>query len=167
MNQTIQETLERLFPLIGEWEGIGKGEFPTIESFTYAETFRIHRNQDATFLTYEQQTEIIDAEGNPIRKSHWESGVLRPMEDGSVELVCVQGSGRIEILRGSFLVDVPQPDRFSLSFQSKFIGNDPRVESSRREWRVDQDRFEYDMDMATTKVGESTRHLKASLAKIG
>ncbi|MGD2026514.1 MAG: heme-binding beta-barrel domain-containing protein, partial [Anaerolineales bacterium] len=102
-----------------------------------------------------------------IRKSHWESGVLRPMEDGSVELVCVQGSGRIEVLRGVFLAEEPQPGRLSLSFQSKFIGNDPRVESSRREWRFEWDRFEYIMAMATTNVRESSRHLKASLVKNG
>lgn len=167
MNQTIRETLERLSPLIGEWVGRGRGEFPTIESFEYAETFRVHRDGDAAFLTYEQQTEIIDADGNPIRKSHWESGVLRPMEDGSVELVCVQGSGRVEILRGVILAKDPQQDRLSLSFRSKFIGNDPRVETSEREWRLYQDWFEYTMEMSTTKVGEPTRHLKAGLVRNG
>ena len=55
------------------------------------------------FLPYEQRTDLIGEGGRVIHNSHWEAGILKPREDGSIELVCVQGTGRIEILRGKCL----------------------------------------------------------------
>jgi hypothetical protein len=161
----VQATLDRLIPLIGEWTGIGRGGYPTLDEFIYSETFRVLRDQGAAYLTYEQRTELVDSDGFPIRKSHWEAGVLRPLENGSVELACVQGSGRVEILRGEFLVQESRPDSVTLRFQSEFIGNDERVRSSSRDWRLTGDHFSYMMKMATTKVEEPTRHLEANLVK--
>lgn len=163
----IQIILQRLAPLVGEWIGRGRGGYPTIEGFDYAETFLVHHDPNDTYFTYEQHTELIDPDGRPIRKSHWEAGVIRPMEDGSVELACVQSGGRVEVLRGRFLEQESQAGKFSLSFQSGHIGNDERVIRSSRDWRLSGNHFEYEMSMATTKVGEQTRHLEANLTKKG
>ena len=108
LSPIIQETLGRLAPLIGQWTGRGRGGFPTLEGFDYAETLGVYRDQDAPYLTYEQGTELVDPQGRSIRKSHWEAGVLRPLEDGSIELACVQGSGRVEVLRGKLLAQASQ-----------------------------------------------------------
>jgi hypothetical protein len=161
----VQATLHRLIPLIGEWTGLGGGGYPTLDDFVYSETFRVLHDQEAAYLTYEQRTELVDSDGFPIRKSHWEAGILRPLEDGSVELACVQGSGRVEVLRGQFLRQESRPDRVTLRFQSEYIGNDERVRSSSRDWYLTGDHFSYVMKMATTKVGEPTRHLEAKLVK--
>jgi hypothetical protein len=82
INPVVQEALIRLTPLLGVWKGRGRGGYPTLPGFEYAETLRFNREENAAFLTYEQNTELIDAEGQVIRKSHWEAGVLRPLEDG-------------------------------------------------------------------------------------
>jgi hypothetical protein len=161
----VQATLNRLIPFIGEWEGLGRGGYPTLDDFVYSETFRVLHDQGAAYLTYEQRTELVDSDGFPIRKSHWEAGVLRPLEDGSVELACVQGSGRVEVLRGEFLMQESRPGGVSLRFQSEFIGNDERVSSSSRDWHLTGDHLSYVMKMATTRVGEPTRHLEANLVK--
>ena len=161
----IQTTLQRLAPLIGEWIGRGRGGYPTLEGFDYTETLRVHHDPGDTYFTYEQRTELITLDGRPIRKSHWEAGVIRPREDGSVELACVQSSGRVEILRGELLEQESQDGNFSLRFQSEHIGNDERVIQSSRDWQLSGDHFEYKMSMATTKVGELTRHLAANLTK--
>lgn len=161
----IQMTLQRLVPLVGEWTGRGEGNYPTIERFDYTEIFQVQHDQDTSYLTYKQITELVTSDGRPIRKSHWEAGVIRPLEDGSVELACVQGSGRVEVLRGRFLEQESQPGELSLSFQSELIGNDRRMIGSSRDWHISGNRFEYEMRMATMKVGEQKQHLKASLTK--
>lgn len=166
INSSIQATLDRIDSLRGDWTGRGKGGFPTIARFEYLESFRIQRTQDAPFLTYEQHTELIDAQGKVIRSSHWEAGILRPKEDGSIELACVQGSGRVEVLHGKLLYSESQPDRITLSFKSNMIGNDDRVISSSRIWKLSGDRLSYIMKMETTNVTETKQHLEANLTRV-
>jgi hypothetical protein len=166
MSPAVQATLEMLTPLVGVWKGRGRGGYPTIVGFDYAETFRVHHDPEAAFLTYEQNTELVDPEGRVIRKSHWEAGVLRPLEDGRIELVCVQGSGRVEVLRGHFLAEESLPEELSLRFKSELIGNDERVRSTVREWSLTGDHFKYVMEMATSEVGEPTLHLETNLFKV-
>lgn len=162
----VRDILERLSQLLGVWCGRGRGGYPTIAGFDYVETFRVHRDGDAQYLTYEQSTELIDLDGNPIRKSHWEAGVLRPLDDGSIELACVQGSGRLEVLRGELITDESLIDGFSLRFQSVLIGNDSKVRSTSREWHVTGARFNYVMSMASSVVENPARHLEADLYKV-
>ena len=97
-----ETTLEKLTPLLGVWQGRGHGEYHTIADFDYTETIRFRNEPGAAYLTYEQSTELVDAEGELIRRSHWEAGVLRPLEDGGIELACVQSGGRVEVLRAIF-----------------------------------------------------------------
>jgi hypothetical protein len=166
IHPAVGAALERLTLLLGVWTGRGHGGYPTLAVFTYAETLLVHRDGEAPFLTYEQNTELIDAEGQVIRKSHWEAGVLRPLEDGRVELACVQGSGRVEVLRGEFRGIETFPENLSIRFESEFIGNDDRVRCTSREWTVSGDNFKYEMEMATSTVGELTLHLETNLSKV-
>jgi hypothetical protein len=158
-------TLDLLDSLVGEWVGKGRVEYPTIETSDYLETFIVRRDPDQPFFTYELQTELLDADGRTIRKSHWEAGLLRPLKDGTVELSCVHGSGRVETLQGTFASQEPRMGKFILNFRSKVIGNDEQMISSMRDWTLDGDQFRYEMRMATTTIGEPTIHLIASLTK--
>jgi hypothetical protein len=162
----VQEILDILTPLLGVWTGRGKGVFPTLDAFDYFETFRVQRDPGAAYFTYEQNTELIDPEGRSIRKSHWEAGVLRPLDDGSLELACVQGSGRVEILRGEFLSKETLAETIALRFQSELIGNDERVKSTSREWSLNGNHLKYFMKMATSRVEELSLHLEANLFKL-
>jgi hypothetical protein len=166
IHPAVGAAFERLTLLLGVWRGRGRGGYPTLPGFEYAETLRFNREENAAFLTYEQNTELIDAEGQVIRKSHWEAGVLRPLEDGRVELACVQGSGRVEVLRGEFQGSETFPEKLSIRFESEFIGNDDRVRCTSREWTVSGDNFKYEMEMATSTVGELTLHLETNLSKV-
>jgi hypothetical protein len=163
--RTVQKTIGMLTSLLGVWTGQGKGIFPTIDSFDYFETLRIQRDPTTLFLTYEQSAELIDPEGRAIRKSHWEAGVLKPMEDGSVELACVQGSGRVEVLRGKLLIKASLPETIILRFKSTLIGNDEKVKSTTREWILTGDHLKYVLKMATTRVEKLSLHLEADLFK--
>lgn len=157
--------LERLTPLLGVWQGAGHGEYPTIADFDYTETIRFRREAGADYLTYEQSTELVDAQGNLIRKSHWEAGVLKRLDGGRVELACVQGGGRVEVLRGYIITDGSPPGRLSLHFRSELIGNDERVRGTSREWHLDGDQFRYVIKMAAVGVDEPILHVEASLHK--
>jgi hypothetical protein len=163
ISQVVQITLEKLSPLLGIWKGRGRGGYPTLEGFDYSETMRVHRERGSPFFSYEQTTELIDLEGHSIRKSHWEAGVLRPLEDGRIELACVQGSGRVEVLKGHFLPKESIPGRLSLRFESVLIGNDEKVRSTSREWSLTGDQFTYVMQMATAEVEELSWHLETTL----
>jgi hypothetical protein len=164
--EAVQATLGILTPLLGVWTGQGKGLFPTLDAFDYFETFRLQRDPGAPYFTYEQKTELIDPEGRSIRKSHWEAGVLRLLDDGRLELACVQGSGRVEILRGKLFMKESHPEMMVLAFQSKIIGNDKRVKSTSREWTLTQNHLKYFMKMATSRVEELSLHLEANLFKL-
>jgi hypothetical protein len=87
--------VEPLSFLLGTWTGQGRGAYPTIDDFVYAE--------ETTFLcpgkpviAYRQQTWVPP--GGP--PSHAEVGYLRPVPD-AVELVLAQPSGVVEMSRGT------------------------------------------------------------------
>ena len=165
INQALQATLDRLSPFIGEWFGYGNCSYPTIDSCDYEEALSVRLDPGKRFLTYEQKTILVDAQGHPIRHSHWEGGVIRPLVDGSLELACVEGSGRVEILRGQLVSGQSHPDELRFRFKSVLVANDEIAKSSSREWTVAGDRFTYVMSMTTTSVEALTIHLQAGLQR--
>ena len=102
---------------------------------------------------------MVDAQGNLLRQSHWEAGVLKPLDDVSIELACVQSGGRVEVLRGNILTEEAHPAKLSLLFQSTLVGNDERVSSTSREWHLDGEQFRYVMKMAAVGVDEPVLNL--------
>jgi THAP4-like, heme-binding beta-barrel domain len=81
--------------LLGTWVGEGRGEYPTVEDFRYAEetTFAV---PGKPVLAYSQRTWTIPDR----RASHAELGYLRPVEGGA-ELLLVQPSGVAEVSVGT------------------------------------------------------------------
>ncbi len=165
IKQAVHATLDRLAPFIGEWFGYGKCSYPTTDSFDYEEALSLRLDPGKRFLTYEQKTILVDSQGHPIRHSHWETGLIQPLEDGSLELACVQGGGRVEILRGQLLSGESFPDGTLLRLKSLLVANDDIAKSSSREWSVAGDRFTYVMGMTTTSVEALTIHLQAGLQR--
>lgn len=162
---TAQAVINALAPLLGTWRGQGKGTFPTLDDFVYSETLYVRRDPDVSYFTYQQETTLIDSQGHPIRKSHWEAGVIRPKENGSVELACVQGSGRVEVLLGKLLIHNEQPEMLILQFESKLIGNDDEVKTASRTWTLAGNHFTYVVEMATSQVEAPSLHLETTLFK--
>jgi hypothetical protein len=149
--------------LVGRWTGRGEGGYPTIDSFSYQETLDITQFPGSIALHYLQRTELVDALGNVIRPSHWETGVIRPLEDGRVALASVHVTTRSELLKG--VAGPGSGGELKLQFESEQINNDPRMRSSSRTWMVTKDAFHYDMYMATDRVDQPTLHLKALLRR--
>jgi len=155
-------TTPHLFTLLqGTWTGEGRGQFPTVNSFDYRETLLFTRRDEKT-LAYEQRTQKRYDGQTEWLESHWENGFIRILENDDLELVSAQ-IGRSEVLIGS----IESLDTlFRIHFVSKMITNDPRMISSARTFELEGATLRYEMEMQTTKVNQSTQHLKIALQRI-
>lgn len=147
--------------LEGTWTGEGRGEFPGVTSFGYRETLTFTRREENS-LSYEQKTQKLYDGQTEYLPSHGETGFIRLLEHGEMELVSAQ-AGRSEVLIGS----IEQISAvFRIHFVSKSITNDPRMISSTRTFELEGDTLRYEMAMHTTKVEQLTPHLKMTLQRV-
>jgi nitrobindin-like protein len=147
--------------LIGEWSGTGKGEFPTIEPFEYLEALTF-AGDHRPFVHYEEQTKRRNSEQADYIPSHWESGFIRLLPNGEVELINTQGSGRLERLAGSL---EGTETGLILRLQSTAFLNDPRMVETSRTITVDGNSMHYTQTMHTNAVPEPAHHVEASLKR--
>jgi len=152
-----QQDLLRL--LVGEWTGTGRGEFPTVEPFEYLETLTFAADH-RPFVHYEEKTKRRNPGQVDYIPSHWESGFLRLLPNGEVELINTQGSGRLERLAGSL---EGSETGLTLRLQSTAFLNDPRMVATARTITVEGDRMHYTQAMYTTAVPGPTHHVEATL----
>jgi hypothetical protein len=151
-----------LFDLLeGTWTGKGRGQFPGVTSFDYRETLVFARRDEKT-LAYQQRTQKLYDGQTEYLQSHWENGFISILESGELQLVNIQVGGRNEVLVGTVesLGNV-----FRIRFVSKTLNNDPRMVSSARTFELEGDTLRYEMEMQTTKVSESTPHVKIILQR--
>jgi hypothetical protein len=101
--------------LLGTWYGSGRGDYPTIEPFSYDQEVAF-AHDGRPFLHYFSRTWVTDAEGERVRPGALETGFLRlgaqnpprqvsaggaPIEDGHpVELVLAHPTGYAEVWYG-------------------------------------------------------------------
>ena len=148
--------------LLGEWSGSGKGEFPTIEPFEYLETISFS-SDGRPFLHYDQKTRQRRAGQAEYVPSHWESGFIRLLPDGQVEVTCAQNGGRLEMLRGSL---EETGTGLILRLQSTAFLNDPRMLETSRMITLEGDTLHYTQTMHTTAVLGATHHIEARLNRV-
>jgi len=138
--------------LLGTWRGEGRGDYPTIDDFTYVEesTYGHVGNQ---FLTYAQKTR--GADGVPM---HAEVGYLRPVGTTGVELVLAHPSGITEIQAGTL-----EGQRLRLHTTSVGLAPTAKdVRSLTRSIDVADGQMHYVIEMAA--VGQNLQfHLEATL----
>ena len=147
--------------LTGTWTGEGRGQFPTVTSFDYRERLAFTRRDEKT-LAYEQQTQKRYDGQTEWLESHWENGFIRIVESGELEMTSAQ-IGRVEVLAGKVKTE---GNITRIHFASKTITNDPRMISSARWFELEGNTLRYEMEMHTTKVNQSTQHLKIELRRV-
>lgn len=157
MATTVQPSLhpgiEPLAFLLGEWAGEGKGEYPTIQPFTYAEEIRFWQ-VGKPYLAYSHRTWNIDTGA----AMHFETGYWRLPADTVVEVVIAQPTGLTEVLEGTL-------DGQEISVRSTVIGragSAKEVTETARRLVVTGDALTCDTSMAA--VGQPlTHHLHSEL----
>ena len=95
MDFDVHPAIEPIAFLLGTWHGTGNGDYPTIDPFIYEETVTFE-HFGKPFIAYSQRTR--GAGGAPL---HTETGYIRPVDDGTLELVISQPSGITEIHTGT------------------------------------------------------------------
>ena len=144
--------------LQGTWKGEGRGYFPTVTSFDHRDRLTFARRDEKT-LAYEQRAQKRYDGSTEWLESHWESGFIRILENDNLEMVSAQ-IGRSEVLISTIQT---LDNMIRIHFVSKSIMNDPRMVSSARTFELEGDVLRYEMEMQTTKVDQSTPHLKIAL----
>ncbi|MPZ86580.1 MAG: DUF1794 domain-containing protein [Nitriliruptorales bacterium] len=151
----LHPALAVLAPLVGRWRGEGRGEYPTIEPFTYGEeaTFA---HVGKPFLAYTQRTWSLDT-GAPL---HAEAGYWRAGGDGRIEVTLSHPFGAVEVLVGTMAGG-------RLHLASQAVVTTPtakRIDAIERDIDFDGDVLRYRIRMAA--VGEPmTHHLAAELSR--
>ncbi|MGI9584258.1 MAG: heme-binding beta-barrel domain-containing protein [Acidimicrobiia bacterium] len=151
-----------LMQLIGFWEGGGRGEFPTIDPFTYDEELTVAEAVPGETLHYLSRTWDTGDDFHPV--SHVETGFITLTHDSKVDILNAQGPDRLEVLTGTL---EPTMDGFTLVLRSTSITHDARMVTSWREWQLAADAFSYTMGMSTTVVPDGAHHLAAELRRQG
>lgn len=155
---------EKLMGLVGVWKGSGSGNFPTVDSFRYNETLQFEHVGLDPILHFQQKTWLISGDVRDGEFLHWESGFLMIKEDGVIDLLNAQNSGRVEVLTGRSYHS--EEGAVQIRLESVVHAHDPRVLATTRLLHFDQRNLTYTVDMATTKVGPITQHLQCSLARL-
>jgi hypothetical protein len=162
----LHPALLALLPYIGEWRGRGKGGFPTIEDFDYAQEIRISHD-GRPFLHYESRAWILDAESRPVRPAMREVGWLRPvMEDGratdEVEALLTNPTGIMELYLGR--VSGTQLEMATDAVVRTSTAKE--VTAGHRLYGIVEGALLYAQDMAAVGHGLSP-HLSARLIRVG
>jgi hypothetical protein len=143
MPSELHPSLEPMSFLLGAWRGEGEGVYPGIEPFRYREELSFDDVGDAFLLVTESSW---TPDGAPL---HFERGALRPVGDGTVDLILAHPIGVAEVAEGTL-------DGTTLSFRSTGIvrtGTGSPVTEIERRYRLVDGALTYELDMATEGVG--------------
>jgi hypothetical protein len=156
----VHPDLDALSFLLGTWRGSGRGEYPTIDPFSYDEEVVVEHVGEP-FLLYRQSSWSAD-DREPL---HLERGFLRPgPAPGEVELCLAHPIGLTEIAHGSV-----EGARLDLSTDRDGVVGRSRsgleVTALSRTYRVDGDRLTYELFMATERTA-NTLHLRGVLRRV-
>ena len=156
-------SIKDLLHIVGEWEGTGHAEYPTISPLDYREQLFFSNNGRDPVIHYEQRSWIKSSANKNEEPIFWESGFIIDNGDGLFELVSAQKSGRVEILRGNS--EKLAGGKIKLDLVSVSIVNDDRVIRSGRNFTFSKSEIEYELKMSMSSSPAYQKHLSAKLTK--
>lgn len=143
--------------LLGSWRGLGRGEYPTITSFEYADEW-VFSHSGKPFIAFVQRTR--SPAGQPM---HTESGYLRAIGEAAVEIVTAIPTGQVEMGGGravseNGILTVTTDASVTRTPTAK------QVDRITRSFTVRGDTLEIEMWMAAVGLG-LTHHLSSRLER--
>ncbi|MDA2963207.1 MAG: FABP family protein [Actinomycetota bacterium] len=87
--------------MIGTWRGKGHGDYPTIDSFDFAQEV-VFNHDGRPFLTFYSRSWLLDKEGEILRPGASETGFWRIKANNVLEVVISHSSGISEGWVGTF-----------------------------------------------------------------
>lgn len=149
--------VSHLFPLVGTWQGDGRGEYPTITSFHYRDEWQFI-DVGKPFLLFIERT--WSADGSPM---HTETGYVRAPSPTTIEITAALPTGQSEMGAGSCMAS---GDALVLETDAQVL-NTPTAKSVDRivrRYEVAGDELTYEMHMSAVGQG-LTLHLQAHLVR--
>jgi hypothetical protein len=149
--------------LVGTWEGTGRGEYPTIESFEYTESITVG-HVGKPFRAFNPPPRAR-GDGRP---RHAESGYWRFPERGLAELVLAHPTGIVEVLEGFAAPNMPGSDTFMIDLRSASVtgsASSKDVAQTERTFEITGDTMRYTMRMAAVGL-PIQHHLAAELHRV-
>jgi len=142
---------------------MAKEPIPPSLLFEYEEHLRFEVNLAYPLIHYEQKTVLLPAR----QPSHWESGFIRVLESGAIEISNSQDSGRVEVLRGFMNLETLAEGELLIEFNHVVIAHDPRLVQTRRIFSLRGDvlRYQKFMSTHTTPQPKLQQHLEAVLRR--
>jgi hypothetical protein len=145
--------------MLGMWRGNGLGGYPDMTPFRYGEEMRVWHVVNP-YLAFEQRTWQLDDAGAVGRLLHGESGYLRCLEQGQLELVVAMAPGHVEVSTG-------RVEGTRITLESHGVLDTPsaaRVSAVKRTWWLDEELLRYDVEMSALDQPMSW-HLSAELRR--
>ena len=92
IDENLHPELMPLAWLVGTWRGTGRGEYPTIQPFTFEQEV-VFNHDGRNFLNYYSRTWILDDDGKVVKPGASETGFWRPKENKTLEVVIAHSTG--------------------------------------------------------------------------
>jgi hypothetical protein len=163
---SLHPALSRLLPYVGLWRGRGRGGYPTIEDFDYAQEIRISHD-GRPFLHYESRSWLLDEQSKPIRPAAREIGWWRPVlrderPTDEIEALMISPTGIMELYLG-------QVDGVRIEMATDAVlrtATAKEVTAGKRLYGIVEGALLYAQEMAAVGQGLNP-HLSARLVRVG
>lgn len=163
----LHPTLDGLLPYVGVWRGRGRGGYPTIEDFDYAQEIRISHD-GRPFLCYESRAWLLDEQSRPVRPAGREMGWWRPVLDGD-DRATNEWEALMSTPTGVMELHLGKRTGTQLEFATDAVVRTPtakEVTAGHRLFGIVEGALLYAQEMAAVGHG-LTPHLSARLIRVG
>lgn len=116
--------------LLGQWVGVGTGQYPTIEDFRFGQELSFTCD-GRPFIAMNSRSWILDDEGNRVRPGATESGFFRPRPDNQFEALFSHPTGFAEVWHGRVTIADIQDARITRASLEMTTDTAMRTESAK------------------------------------